>query len=243
MTTNASDFEIGAVLSQVWDDGEHPVAYESRKLNAAEGNYTTHEKELLAVIHALRTWRHYLLGNHFIVVTDHNSLKYLHTQPNLSRRQARWAEFLAEFDFEIVYRPGKSNVVADALSRLNVAECGTSSRVYHREDLLKGLEQAYKNEKETKRILEGLDDQKDFQVVQNKIYYTRNGRMQLYLPSRKFRDLVMQECHDTRYAAHLGVRKTANLILRDFYWPTVQADVAKYVATCEECQRNKPSNL
>ena len=113
---DASDFAIGAVLSQVWNDGEHPIAYESRKLNAAKGNYATHEKELLVVIYALRTWRHYLLGNHFAVVTDHNSLNYLHTQPTLSRRQARWAEFLAEFDFEIVYRPGKSNVVADALS-------------------------------------------------------------------------------------------------------------------------------
>ena len=58
----------------------------------------------------------------------------------------------------------------DALSRLNVADCGTISRVYHREDLLRGLEQAYHKEKETKRILEGLDDQKEFQVVQNKIY-------------------------------------------------------------------------
>ena len=83
MTTDVSDFAIGAVLSQVWDDGEHPVTYESRKLNVAEGNYATHKKELLAVIHALRTWCHYLLGNHFIVVTDHNSLKYLHTQPTL----------------------------------------------------------------------------------------------------------------------------------------------------------------
>ena len=55
VTTNASDFAIGAVLSQVWDDGEHPIAYESRKLNAAEGNYAMHKKELLAVIHALRT--------------------------------------------------------------------------------------------------------------------------------------------------------------------------------------------
>ena len=69
------------------------------------------------------------------------------------------------------------------------------------------------------------------------------GRMQLYLPTGKFRDLILQECHDTRYAGHLGVKKTADLILRDFYWPTVQADVATYVATCEECQRNKPSNL
>ena len=68
-------------------------------------------------------------------------------------------------------------MVADALSWLNVADCGTSSRMYHKEDLLKGLEQAYKTEEETKRILEGLDDQKDFQVVQNKIYYTRNGRI------------------------------------------------------------------
>ena len=88
-------------------------------------------------------------------------------------------------------------MVADSLSRLNVAGYGTSSRVYHKEGLLKGLEQAYKKEKETKRILEGLDDQTDFQVIQNKIYYTSNGRMQLHLPAGKFRDLIMQECHDT----------------------------------------------
>ena len=209
--------------------GEHPVAYESRKMNAAEVNYATHERELLAVIHALRTWRHYLLGTHFIVVTDHNSLKYLQTQPTLLRRQARWSEFLAEFDFEIVYRPGKGNVVADALSRLQVVDCGTASKGFNREDLFKGIEQAYKEEKETKIILEGRDDQKDFLIIQNKIFYTRNGRRQLYLPSGPYWDLIMSECHDTRYAGHLGVRKTLELIQRDFYWPTVQADVTAYV--------------
>ena len=95
VTTDASNFAVGAVLSQVWDDGERPVGYESRKMNVAKVNYATHERELLVVIHALRTWRHYLLGNHFIVVTNHNLLKYLQTQPTLSRRQARWSEFLA----------------------------------------------------------------------------------------------------------------------------------------------------
>ena len=86
VTTDASDFAMGAMLSQVHEDGEHPVAYESTKMNAAEMNYPTHERELLAVIHALRTWRHYLLGKQFKIVTDHNSLKYLMTQPNLSKR-------------------------------------------------------------------------------------------------------------------------------------------------------------
>ena len=127
-------------MSQVWDDGEHLVAYESRKMNVAEVNYATHERELLAVIHALRTWRHYLLGNHFIVVTDHNSLKYLQTQPTVSRRQAKCSEFLAEFDFEIVYRPGKGNVVVDALSHLNVVDYGRASKGLNREDLFKGIE-------------------------------------------------------------------------------------------------------
>ena len=73
VTCDASDFAVGAVLSQKHDDGEHPVAYESRKVNTAEANYPTHERELLAVIHALRTWRHYLSGKKFIVVTDHYS--------------------------------------------------------------------------------------------------------------------------------------------------------------------------
>ena len=113
------------------------------------------------------------MGTHFIVVTDHNSLKYLQTQSTLSRRQAKWSEFLAEFDFEIVYRPGKGNMVADALSRLQVVDCGTTSKGFNREDLFTGLEQAYKEKKETKRI---LVDQKDFIVIQNKIFYIRNGR-------------------------------------------------------------------
>ena len=76
VATDASDFAMGAVLSKVWDDGEHPVTYESRKMNVAEQDYPTHEREISAVIHALWTWPHYLLGKKFTIVTNHHSLKH-----------------------------------------------------------------------------------------------------------------------------------------------------------------------
>jgi hypothetical protein len=90
LCTNASDLAIGAVLIQ----DKRVIAYESHKLSPAKLNYPVHEKELLAVIHSLKVWRHYLLGVKFKIETDHQSLKYLSTQPNLSRRQYRWVELL-----------------------------------------------------------------------------------------------------------------------------------------------------
>ena len=120
VTKDASQMAIGAVLAQLGQEDRvlHPVAFESQKLREAERNYPVHELELLAVVHALHVWRVYLLGRHFKVVMDHHSLTFLQTQPTLSKRQAQWVEFLQEFDFEIVYKPGSSNQVADALSRI-----------------------------------------------------------------------------------------------------------------------------
>lgn len=113
VVTDASIEGIGAVLQQ---EGR-PLAYESRRLIPAEVNYTTGEQELLAVVHALTVWRCYLEGAEFSVVTDHNPLVHLPTQPNLSRRQVRWVEYLQRFNFNWVYKPGKGNLAADALSR------------------------------------------------------------------------------------------------------------------------------
>ena len=116
VTTDASDYAIGAVLSQNHGHGDQPIAYESRKLSQAELNYPTHEKELLAIVHALKIWRTYLEGSKFTVITDHASLEFIRTQTNLSRRQARWLELLQSMTFDVKYRPGKTNIVADALS-------------------------------------------------------------------------------------------------------------------------------
>jgi hypothetical protein len=117
VVTDASDISLGGVLLQ---EG-NPIAYESRKLNSAEQNYTTIERKILVVVHALRVWRCYLEGVYSEVETDHKCNNVFQSQPNLSQCQARWSEFLQRFGkFKWNYRPGERNV-ADALSRRDVA--------------------------------------------------------------------------------------------------------------------------
>ena len=103
--TDASDFALGGVLLQEC----HPVTYESRKLSEAEKNYTAQEKEMLAVIHCLRTWRHYILGSKFLVKTDNSAVSHFFTQPKLTSKQSRWHEFIAEFDFHFEHKAGHTN--------------------------------------------------------------------------------------------------------------------------------------
>jgi transposase InsO family protein len=111
--SDASNLGCGAVLLQ----NGRPVAYTSRKFTPAECNYTTGEQELLGLIHALKEWRCYVEGTPVTLITDHHPLTHLKTQPDLSRRQVRWMEFLSRFHFDIVYQRGVDNSVADPLSR------------------------------------------------------------------------------------------------------------------------------
>ncbi|KAJ3557675.1 hypothetical protein NPX13_g9881 [Xylaria arbuscula] len=120
LETDASDGVISAALSQRDDQGNwHPVAYLSRTMNAAECNYPIHDKELLAIIYAMREWNHMLsaLRKPFDVFTDHQALQYFAAKRQLNARQAAWSEDISGFDFIIRYRPGRENLVADTLSR------------------------------------------------------------------------------------------------------------------------------
>ncbi|GJP49632.1 hypothetical protein CLOM_g8818, partial [Closterium sp. NIES-68] len=115
--TDASDFAIGAILLQDFGEGLQPIAYESRKLQAAERNYPVHDKEMLAIVHTFKVWRCYLTGADVTVRTDHKSLQYLRAQPNLNPRQIRWLDFLeSNFHYTITYKRGANNI-ADALTR------------------------------------------------------------------------------------------------------------------------------
>jgi len=113
---DASHLELGCVLMQE----KKVVAYASRQLKMHERNYPTHDLELATIVFALKIWRHYLYGAQFRVFSDHKSLKYLFDQKELNMRQRRWMKFLKDYDFELLYHPGKTNVMADALSRKTV---------------------------------------------------------------------------------------------------------------------------
>ena len=177
---------------------------------------------------ALREWRHYLLGEKFVVETDHNSLRYIQTQPSLSNRQARWLEKLAEFDYDVKYLKGAENVVADALSREAVVAAVSTVKV---DSLLEKIKGKYENAE---------DKPKDVEVGTDGVW-RRNGKV--YVPNnQEIKQMVMNECHDGKLAGHVGKDKTIELVCRQFYWPRMHAEIADYVSSCLPCQSNKPSN-
>ena len=117
---DASKYASGGVLLQ---EGQ-PIAFDSRKFNKAEPNHIVSEQEMLASVRAIQTWRCYLEGSKFTLVTDHCPNTFLRTQPTLNQRQARWSEILQPYDFKWEYRPGRTNV-ADPLSRIPVGKVET----------------------------------------------------------------------------------------------------------------------
>ena len=127
LTTDASNYAVGAILSQGEIGKDKPIAYASRTLNKAEGNYSTIEKELLAILFGVKTFRPYLFGRKFQIVTDHRPLVWLFNVKDPGSRLIRWRLKLEEYDYEIVYKQGKINLNADALSRFPVNVNNTSS--------------------------------------------------------------------------------------------------------------------
>ena len=231
VTCDASDVGIGAVLEQESENGPHPVAFASRKLSGAERNYPVHERELLAIVYALKEWRPYLHGSRFVIKTDHHPLRYLDTQTNLSKRQMRWMETLQEYDYEIVYVQGKFNVVADALSRISespsselyageeeeefseavaVNVVGTVSRPMLSKSMVSELLRAYKADKNTRKDFENPEDGRFEKSVEGLLYAVDNGQRKLVVPQGKLRQALMHGAHDALVSGHLGFNKLTN---------------------------------
>jgi len=248
--TDASDYAMGAILEQ---EGR-PVAFESKKFNNAECNYSATDRELLAVKIALETWRCYLEGSTFEVHTDHNPLTYLQTQKTLSRRQARWSEFFQGFDFKWVYKPGANNP-ADPLSRLvsleeepleggmtgaclsvvNTVRAPPLPMVKRQRsypDPYVGCLEGYRTDPWFRKPKNLIQLQKE-----NDLYYHQDRLVVPAIPA--LRRGLIRSVHDTPMAGHPGRQRTLINLQKHFWWPKMHKDVKNYVQTCRSCQEVK----
>lgn len=268
--TDASDYVSAGILSQYNSDGVlHPVAFFSQKHSPAECNYEIYDKELMAIVRCFEEWRAELESTPYPiqVLSDHRNLEYFMTTRLLSRRQARWSEFLSRFNFKITFRPGNRSGKPDALTRRSgdLPKGGDSRLEFQHQVLLKPqnlainaseqppadltalLEQGYRYDNIPKRVLQAIHEGKrqsrlltitDCKEVDGHLWY--QGR--LYIPDYEpLKVRLLQDHHDTPAAGHPGRAKTLELLSRKFYWPRMYRDVDRYVRNCHTCQRSRTS--
>lgn len=123
ISVDASNYAVGGYISNAPPPNDKPIEYFSKTLNNAQQNYSTTEKELLAIILAIEQFRHFIWGKHFTLYTDHQALTFLFNHNKTNTRLLRWRLSLSEYSFDIIHRKGSNNVVSDCLSRINVSEC------------------------------------------------------------------------------------------------------------------------
>ena len=259
VVSDASLLGTGAILMQ---EGR-PIAYHSKKFSSAEKNYTTGEQEFLGIIQAVESFRCYLEGTKFTLVTDHNPLTHMDTQPMLSRRQARWVEKLARYEYTWLYRPGRINV-ADPISRNpSLALVLLSCAVTLRPRVVRAVEQPAQKKTRTQKAAKKLPDPELSLVDRIKVGYANDETFSspqrvavwklvrgLWLSDEHIvvpnadglRQEIMSEFHEPPLSGHLGMAKTYEAVRRTFYWPAMKKDIEEYVQRCHQCQVHKSSN-
>lgn len=238
LQTDASTGGLGAVLTQHFEEGERVIAYASRTLNGAERNYSATELECLAIVWGIRRMKDYLEGYAFTVVTDHQSLKWLQRLETPSGRLARWLFELQQYDFDVKYRRGALNRVADALSRQPETcaavplRCRWYLRLYEEVERDPDGRPDYRieNGRLRRHILHSLNFKED----------PAAGQWKECVPKER-RHEILQRYHDAPTAGHLGIAKTIARIAERYYWPGMLREITAHVRSCQKCQAHKVS--
>jgi hypothetical protein len=264
--TNASDFALGAIISQTNKHNiTRPVAFASRKMSGPELNYPVLEKEFLAILFAFQQWRQYLEGppHPVVVYTDHRSLEYFLTSKQLTRRQARWSEYMGEFNLVIKYRPGSTATKPDSLSqRADYKPSDTDSTSLSKElnglnyrsllpgetivasvaplqyDILEEVKVAYANDPEIDHLrIESANSNSSLVVSPTGLIKYDTA---YYIPE-SMRTRILLDSHDAKHSGHPGRGKTYEKIKQRYWWPGMRKSIFDYVDSCHECQRTKVS--
>ncbi|XP_034213009.1 uncharacterized protein LOC117625579 [Prunus dulcis] len=254
---DASDYAIGAVLGQRVNKLPHVIYYASRTLNDAQLNYSTTEKELLAVVFALEKFRSYLVGSKVIVYSDHAALRFLLTKKDAKPRLIRWILLLQEFDLEIRDKKGSENVVADHLSRL-VDENHGDGQILPLNESFPDEQLFVIQDKEpwyadfVNYLASGVirDDltfqerKKFFSMVKHYMWdepylfkYCPDQIIQRCVPESE-QQSILTFSHALACGGHFSAKKTALKVLQSgFFWPTLFKDAFDFCSKCDRCQK------
>ncbi|GFW08319.1 retrovirus-related Pol polyprotein from transposon 17.6 [Trichonephila clavipes] len=211
--TDASGYGIGAVLVQIQNNVEKVIAYASRTLTKAEKNYSTTERECLAIVWATNKFRPYIFGKHFTVVTDHHSLCWLMNLKDPSGRLARWALRLQEHDFDVKYKTGKKHSDADALSRNPVEEETETSDKFLAVTTSMNLAMEQKKDQDLAKLklLSNSSKNEEFRFIDGILCrknFDPDGKLWLPVIPKHLRADILRHFHDAPTAGHLGFAKT-----------------------------------
>ena len=253
---DASDFAMGAVLGQKDEKVFKAIYYASKTFNEAQENYSTTEKEMLAIVFACEKFRPYILGSHVVIHTDHAAIKYLMAKKEAKLRLIIWVLLLQEFDLEIKDKMGSDNVIADHLSRVEkptVQEKGREIAENFPDELLFqlslqspwyadivnylacGIMPPEFNYQQRKR----LRTDSRYYIWDDPLLFKRGADLIIRrcVPECE-QSKILKECHSSPYEGHFAGDKTAHKILQSgFYWPTIFKDCFEWVKLCDQCQR------
>ncbi|KAH9779621.1 hypothetical protein KPL71_007762 [Citrus sinensis] len=229
---DASGTGVGAILSQQ----NQLVAYFSEALKGSALALSTYEKEMLAIVKAIRKWRPYLIGKPFTVRTDQKSLKYFLEQRITTPAQARWLPKLLGYDYKIEYKKGAENQGADSLSR--VVEFQFLSISISHAEWWPTLQEEVHRDSFYKDLLEKSPPQSRHQLYQRDgVWFKRN---RIYLsPTSTLIPKIMTDCHSSPIGGHFGFHKTLSRIKHSFLWSNMRRTIKEFLQQCDICQRYK----